>query len=162
ERITPDRAKGGFDWSIDTTYGNCNDYAVQKRKALLDKGYPASALSLSAVLTSWGEGHLVLTVRTDRGDYVLDNLRPTILSWDRTGYEFNRVQSLADPQTWVHPGKALRRVGPRFFRINASFEPRTTDSIPLPAAAPLPAKAPAPALTAAAIVAAAAYQFDMQ
>lgn len=102
-RIRPDAAKGAYSWSLDATSGNCNDYAVQKRKALIDRGLPASALSLSVVVTRRGIGHLVLTVRTDRGDYVLDNLRRAILAWDHTGYRFNRVQSLDNPQAWVLP-----------------------------------------------------------
>lgn len=104
-RIAPDPAKGTLDWSVSATVGNCNDYAVQKRKALIEKGLSPSALSLSVVITPWGEGHLVLTVRTDRGDYVLDNLRPSILAWDRTGYRFNSVQSAGDPEVWVEPGR---------------------------------------------------------
>lgn len=103
DRITPDAGKGAYSWSLDTTSGNCNDYAVQKRKALIDRGLPAAALSLSVVLTRRGVGHLVLTVRTDRGDYVLDNLRHAIVAWDHTGYRFNRVQSIDDPQAWVLP-----------------------------------------------------------
>lgn len=102
-RIRPDATKGAYDWSLEATSGNCNDYAVQKRKALIDLGLPASALSLSVVLTRRGGGHLVLTVRTDRGDYVLDNLRQTIVGWERSGYSFNRVQSFDDPDAWVLP-----------------------------------------------------------
>ena len=30
-----------------------------------------------------GEGHAVLTVKTDRGDFVLDNLTDEILPWNR-------------------------------------------------------------------------------
>ena len=100
-RIRPDADKGAFDWSLDTSFGNCNDYAVQKRKALLDLGLPASALSLATVTTPGGIGHLVLTLRTDRGDFVLDNLRASIVAWNRTGYRWHKRQSAADPQTWV-------------------------------------------------------------
>jgi predicted transglutaminase-like cysteine proteinase len=132
QRIRPDVSKGGFDWSLSTTYGNCNDYAVQKRKALLDLGMPASALSLSVVRTSWGEGHLVLTVRTSRGDYVLDNLRHAILPWNRTGYHWDRVQSASNPQTWVRTASSTP--APRFFRTespaNIAARPQTVDAKP--------------------------------
>jgi predicted transglutaminase-like cysteine proteinase len=100
-RIHPDADKGPFDWSLDTTSGNCNDYAVQKRQALIQLGYPMSALSLTATMTPSGVGHLILTVRTDRGDFVLDNLRSSIVAWNRTGYRMLKRQSAADPQTWV-------------------------------------------------------------
>jgi predicted transglutaminase-like cysteine proteinase len=100
-RIRPDAQKGGYDWSLETTYGNCNDYAVQKRKALLDLGLPASALSLAATITGGGVGHLVLTLRTDRGDFVLDNLRSSIVAWDKTGYIWKGRQSARDPNAWM-------------------------------------------------------------
>jgi predicted transglutaminase-like cysteine proteinase len=100
-RIRPDADKGPFDWSLDTNFGNCNDYAVQKRQALIQLGYPMSALSLTATMTPSGVGHLILTIRTDRGDFVLDNLRSSIVAWNRTGYRMLKRQSAADPQSWV-------------------------------------------------------------
>jgi predicted transglutaminase-like cysteine proteinase len=101
DRIKADANKGAYDWSLNTVHGNCNDYAVQKRKALMDAGFPMAALSLSAVKTNTGEGHLVLTVRTTDGDFVLDNLRQTILPWTSTGYQWISVQSNANPFHWV-------------------------------------------------------------
>lgn len=100
-RIAPDAGKHGYDWSLDTTFGNCNDYAVQKRQALIERGFPISALALTVAVTPWAEGHLVLTVRTDRGDFVLDNLRPSVVAWNRTGYRMIKRQSAADPAVWV-------------------------------------------------------------
>lgn len=99
--IVPDEAKGGFGWSLETRVGNCNDYAVQKRDALIKLGYPMAALSLAVVETRFGEGHLVLTARTDRGDLVLDNRRATVLAWNRTGYAWLKRQSAGDPHLWV-------------------------------------------------------------
>ena len=108
-RIAPAYASAGnLDWSITRTYGDCNDYAVQKRHRLLELGWPASALSLAVVVTPFGEGHLILTVRTDRGDVVLDNLRQKIVSWNRTGYRFIKRQSKMSPAYWVEvKGKGL-------------------------------------------------------
>lgn len=106
DRIAPDDSKGQYDWSLTTTSGNCNDYAVQKRKKLIERGIPASAISLSVVITPENVGHLVVTVRTDRGDFVLDNLRGSIVSWNSTGYRWIRVQSNADPNQWVKVGPA--------------------------------------------------------
>lgn len=100
-RIVPDASKGAFDWSTTATVGNCNDYAVQKQKALLALGFPLSSLALTIAETAQGIGHLVVTVRTDRGDFVLDNLRPTIVAWNRTGYRWLKRQSLSDPRKWV-------------------------------------------------------------
>lgn len=101
-RITPAFARAGqLDWSVTTTYGDCNDYAVQKRHELLDRGWPSSALSLAVVTTASGEGHLILTVRTSHGDVVLDNLRERIVTWNTTGYRFIKRQSSTSPKFWV-------------------------------------------------------------
>ena len=119
-RIAPAYASAGnLDWSITRTYGDCNDYAVQKRHRLLELGWPASALSLAVVVTPFGEGHLVLTVRTDRGDVVLDNLRQKIVSWNHTGYRFIKRQSKVSPAYWVDvKGRGLPSID-RTIAINA-------------------------------------------
>ncbi|WP_337271189.1 transglutaminase-like cysteine peptidase [Oryzifoliimicrobium ureilyticus] len=100
-RISPDAKKGTADWSLTTTYGNCNDYAVQKRDELIRRGVAPAALSLSVVVTPSNEGHLILTVRTDQGDFVLDNLRNGIVAWNKTGYRWVSVQSSVNPNAWV-------------------------------------------------------------
>ena len=48
-----------------------------------------------------GEGHAILTVKTDRGEFVLDNLRDEILPWDETGYRFIKRQAQDDPNVWL-------------------------------------------------------------
>ncbi|APO72533.1 transglutaminase-like protein (plasmid) [Rhizobium gallicum] len=101
DRIVPDAQKGTFDWSLTATSGNCNDYAIQKRDELIRRGVSPAALSLSAVVTPRNEGHLILTIRTDRGDFVLDNLRNSIVAWNRTGYRWVSVQSNSNPNEWV-------------------------------------------------------------
>ncbi|MCB1384853.1 MAG: transglutaminase-like cysteine peptidase [Nitratireductor sp.] len=75
-------------WALPEFYGDCEDYVLMKRKALIDRGWPAHALLPTVVLRPNGEGHAVLTVRTSRGDYVLDNLKDAILRWDQTDYKF--------------------------------------------------------------------------
>ena len=89
------------DWRVAPVLGDCNDYAVTKRHLLIAAGLPASALALAVVHTRWGEGHLVLLVRTDRGDYVLDNLTDAIRPWSATGHRFEKIASRQDPQIWV-------------------------------------------------------------
>ncbi|TAJ31606.1 transglutaminase-like cysteine peptidase [Bosea sp. (in: a-proteobacteria)] len=134
--IAPDLAKGGFDWSLDTRFGNCNDYAVQKRDALIKMGYPMGALSLAVVRTSFGEGHLVLTVRTDRGDFVLDNRRPAIVPWNRTGYAWLKRQSVNDPQYWVAVSTRPARLTRPAIRppvVEGGPIAKPADSMPLPA-----------------------------
>ena len=81
--------------------GDCEDYALAKRRALIDAGWPASTLLMSVVKQADGEGHAVLLVRTDRGDLVLDNQVGTIDLWNQTPYKFIKRQSQANAGQWV-------------------------------------------------------------
>jgi len=92
------------DWRVDATVGDCNDFALQKRDELLRRGWPSAALLLAVVQTRGGDYHLVLTIRSDRGDLVLDNLRPSIVAWDHAGYRWLKRQSSAQPRFWVRVG----------------------------------------------------------
>ena len=75
-------------WQMPTNFGDCEDYALLKRKWLMDQGWPASSLLVTVVRQKSGEGHAVLTVRTDRGDYILDNLKQDIKQWNETEYTY--------------------------------------------------------------------------
>lgn len=89
-------------WTIPTDgYGDCDDYAVTKRKALIDRGFPGPSLRLAVVLDSHAERHAVLTVATDKGDLVLDNQRSDIVSWNNTGFTWIERQDAANPRNWV-------------------------------------------------------------
>ena len=100
--IVPAAPDGGVDdWRLDAAQGDCNDYAVQKRHALLALGLAPHALSLAVVRTPSQEAHLVLTVRTDAGDFVLDNLHEHVLRWDGAGYTWIMRQSERNPMYWV-------------------------------------------------------------
>ncbi|WFU11210.1 transglutaminase-like cysteine peptidase [Rhizobium sp. CB3090] len=88
-------------WAIPTTAGDCEDFALLKRKELIDAGFSASDLLMTVVLQPNGEGHAVLTVRTDRGDFVLDNMRNKVKLWSDTEYTFLKRQSADDPARWV-------------------------------------------------------------
>ena len=87
-------------WVVSPANGDCNDYAVTKRHELQARGWPTSALLLAEVVTSWGEHHLVLVVSTREGDFVLDNLAPTVRRWQETYYHWVRMQSPNDPKLW--------------------------------------------------------------
>lgn len=94
-------------WNIPTDgYGDCEDYALSKRKALLDAGFPEPALRIALVLTHRGERHAVLTVTTDQGDYVLDNLSRNVLGWNQTDYIWIERQDPAKVWGWVALGQA--------------------------------------------------------
>ena len=96
-------AKGIANWWTypDDGMGNCNDYALLKKRLLIEAGWPSSALFLTVVLDHHNEGHLVLMARTDRGDLILDNLEDEVLVWYQTGYTFLKRQSGSDPDTWI-------------------------------------------------------------
>jgi predicted transglutaminase-like cysteine proteinase len=88
-------------WSFPDKRGDCEDYVLVKRKALMDLGVSASSLLITVVRQQNGDGHAVLTVRTSRGDFVLDNLEPKILLWNQTDYRFLKRQSEFDSGQWV-------------------------------------------------------------
>jgi predicted transglutaminase-like cysteine proteinase len=85
----------------DDGYGDCEDYVLLKRRMLMQAGWPREALLITVVRDKKGDGHAVLTVKTDRGEFILDNQEPQVLSWERTGYRFVKRQSQSDPNTWV-------------------------------------------------------------
>jgi predicted transglutaminase-like cysteine proteinase len=89
----------------DDGYGDCEDYVLQKRKMLISAGWPREALLITVVRDKRGDGHAVLTVKTDRGEFVLDNQTDQILLWSDTGYRFVKRQSQADPNVWVSLGE---------------------------------------------------------
>ena len=88
-------------WAYPTTVGDCEDFVLLKRKMLMNKGFSASNLLITVVLQPNGEGHAVLTVRTDRGDFVLDNMRNKVMNWSETEYTYLKRQDTANPGRWV-------------------------------------------------------------
>jgi predicted transglutaminase-like cysteine proteinase len=85
-------------------YGDCEDYVLLKRKMLIELGWPRSALLITVVRDKKGDGHSVLTVRTDKGELILDNQVGEILPWADTGYRYVKRQSQTDPNMWVALG----------------------------------------------------------
>jgi predicted transglutaminase-like cysteine proteinase len=92
-------------WTYPTDQrGDCEDFLLLKRKILMERGFPRQALLITVVALTNGDGHAVLTVRSDKGDYVLDNLRNDVLPWTETGYRFVKRQSQTDPNLWIMLG----------------------------------------------------------
>jgi predicted transglutaminase-like cysteine proteinase len=102
-RAVKPRSDGPNDvWSYpDSGYGDCEDYALLKRKVLNQAGIPLSNLLVTVVSHNDGELHAVLTVRTAQGDFVLDNLNNDVKPWRQTGYRFLKRQSSAHAGRWV-------------------------------------------------------------
>ena len=84
--------------------GDCKDYVLEKRRALIAHGVPAADLSIAIVETSWGETHAVLLVTTDRGELVLDSLSPWIKPWQDVRYRWIERQAPGRQLTWVKLG----------------------------------------------------------
>jgi predicted transglutaminase-like cysteine proteinase len=88
-------------WTLPTTRGDCEDYALLKRNRLMARGWPASALLMTVVRDEKGEGHAVLTARTLQGDFILDNKVDEVKAWHRTRYDFVMRQSYLNPHLWM-------------------------------------------------------------
>jgi predicted transglutaminase-like cysteine proteinase len=98
-------------WSYPTDgYGDCEDYVLLKRKMLIEAGWPREALLITVVRDKKGDGHAVLTVKTDKGEFILDNQNESVLAWHDTGYRFVKRQSQADQNVWVALGDARPNV----------------------------------------------------
>lgn len=96
-------------WSYpDDGKGDCEDYVLLKRRMLIDAGWPREALLVTVVREKNGDGHAVLTVKTNKGEYVLDNQHADVRLWSETPYRFVKRQSQADQNTWVALGDPLR------------------------------------------------------
>jgi predicted transglutaminase-like cysteine proteinase len=89
----------------DDGYGDCEDYVLLKRRMLMQAGWPREALLITVVRDKKGDGHAVLTVKTDHGEFILDNQEPQVLPWNKTGYRFVKRQSQSDPNMWVSLGE---------------------------------------------------------
>lgn len=87
-------------WTAGEATGDCEDYALTKRRRLVAAGIPGRALRLAVVLTEAGEGHAVLVARTDRGDFVLDNRTSDIRGWRDARVTWIKIQSSESPMIW--------------------------------------------------------------
>jgi len=81
--------------------GDCEDYVLEKRRALLEAGVPASALNIAVVTTRWGETHAVLLVATTKGEFVLDNLSSWVLPWREAPYRWRQRQVDGQAFNWA-------------------------------------------------------------
>ena len=124
-------------WSYpDDGYGDCEDYVLLKRRMLMQAGWPRQALLITVVRDKHGDGHAVLTVKTDKGEFILDNQNEEILLWSETGYRFVKRQSQNDPNVWVALGDPRPAVCHRDFVplncVNLRKELRDPGHVPTP------------------------------
>lgn len=99
-------------WTYPDKAGDCEDYVLLKRRLLARAGVSLSNLLITVVRKTDGEGHAVLTVRTDKGDFILDNLTDAVRAFDDTGYRYLKRQASTDTGRWVSiRGGSSRLVG---------------------------------------------------
>lgn len=99
--MRPQNDVGSSDtWSADVRAGDCEDYALTKRRRLIAAGWPSRSLRMAVARTGTGEGHAVLVVKTSQGDLVLDNRHNSIQSWNRTDLTWEKIQSGDNPRLW--------------------------------------------------------------
>lgn len=105
QRIIPmtDQAAVGREevWAYPVRAGDCEDYVLEKRRKLLQRGFAEADLLITVVRKYDGTGHAVLTIKTPKGDFVLDNLDPQVKLWSLTPYHYVKRQSAAHPGRWV-------------------------------------------------------------
>ncbi|MGV6803444.1 MAG: transglutaminase-like cysteine peptidase [Ruegeria sp.] len=89
-------------WALPTSLGgDCEDFALLKKRDLIKAGLDPSRLLLATVLDTRRNSHAVLVYRSRQGDMVLDNLTNTIKPWSATKYLFLRMQDPKQPRRWV-------------------------------------------------------------
>lgn len=100
-------------WEFPEDRGDCEDFVLLKRRQLMERGWPAAALLITVVRQTNGDGHAVLTVTTNRGDLILDNLDPHVKLWTETPYRYLKRQSEYDSGAWVsiEDGRGQPQVG---------------------------------------------------
>src|SRR5258708_7514208 len=89
----------------DDGYGDCEDYVLQKRKMLMQAGWPREALLITVVRDKTKDGHAVLRVKSHKGQDVLDTQTDDSGLRSDTGYRSVQRQSPADPHVWAALGE---------------------------------------------------------
>ncbi len=89
-------------WALPTSRGgDCEDFALLKKRDLIRAGVDPSKLLIATVLDKQRNAHAVLVYRSAAGDLVLDNLTNQIKPWSATQYLFLRMQNPRKPSGWV-------------------------------------------------------------
>lgn len=89
-------------WALPTSLGgDCEDFALLKKRDLIKAGIDPSKLLIATVLDTSRTPHAVLVYRSAGGDLVLDNLTNRIKPWSSTRYLFLRMQDPKQPRRWV-------------------------------------------------------------
>lgn len=85
--------------------GDCDDYVITKRRALLALGMPAAAMHVVAGDTPEGNAHLVLYVEAEGIVWVLDNRQDAIYHPGDVPLRVRGIQG-GDSALWMGPEEA--------------------------------------------------------
>jgi predicted transglutaminase-like cysteine proteinase len=86
------------EWNFPNCQGDCEDFALEKRRRLVKAGFPSAALTMAIAFHEVQFfPHAVLLVETTKGTWVLDNLYDSVLCWDAVPYVFTHRER-ADSQ----------------------------------------------------------------
>jgi predicted transglutaminase-like cysteine proteinase len=102
------RSERTEEWRVGGNTGDCEDFALTKRSQLIRAGLPGGALRMATARTARGELHAVLIVKTDKGDFVLDNIRKNIVTRGQSGYRYLKVAT-SNPAVW-QPARGGREI----------------------------------------------------
>jgi len=82
-------------------YGDCKDYALEKRARLLAEGWARDSLALAIAMAPGVGLHAVLIVETDRGDFALDSLEDEPRAATSLNYVWLSRQAGPDITHWT-------------------------------------------------------------
>ncbi|MCB1538782.1 MAG: transglutaminase-like cysteine peptidase [Rhodospirillales bacterium] len=95
--------------------GDCEDIVIEKRRRLMDLGWPEESLLITIVRLKQADfadrtTHAVLTARTAQGDYILDNEMRFAVPWTRAAelFDYVMIQSEQNPKRWALVDSAPR------------------------------------------------------
>lgn len=89
-------------WTIPSDgYGDCEDYALTKRRDLILAGFPRRALRIAIAETPLNGRHAVLIVMTESGAFILDNLLDAIVEIHQSAYRWIEQQDASNPRAWI-------------------------------------------------------------
>ena len=77
-------------------FGDCEDYALLKRKILLNSGFERKDLHLACCWCENDEYHCVLLVNTDKGWFILDNRYAWPMVHESINYKWDKALNEVD------------------------------------------------------------------
>jgi predicted transglutaminase-like cysteine proteinase len=93
---------GSDDWRVEPTSGDCEDYAITKRRLLIARGIGSANARIAVGKLKSGD-HAVLLVTLRGQTYVLDNLTDAIWSAEQSTMKITSIQSINNPRMWLRP-----------------------------------------------------------